>query len=88
MAQSVSDIEGPWKEPDWDSCLIERCRQYWDVSIDRLPDLVVATYLDQGIAVPLVVEEARRRLASGNLDGSELFEGQLAEAFQRRAIAN
>ena len=85
-SKSVADIEGPWNDPDWDSGLVARCKQYWSVPANELPDLAVATYLEQCIATQLMMEEARRRIALGRPDDSEFFDGQLCEAL-RRAIA-
>lgn len=79
----AGDIEGPWVAPSWDSGLIERCRKYWYVPVNELPDVMVATYLNQDIARPLMIEEARKRMAGGKRDGSELYDGQLKESVER-----
>jgi hypothetical protein len=81
--RSVSDIEGPWTDPEASTGLIQRCKRYWNVAANQLPDLMVATYLEQEIATQLMIAEAERRLASGTNDDSELYEGQLAEALKR-----
>lgn len=41
---------------------------------------MVATFLNQRIAVPQVLAEALRRLISEPRDDTEYFDGQLAEA--------
>lgn len=82
----VSDVEGAWVDANWESSLISRCKECWDTPITELPDVMIATYLRQGIAVQLLVEEARRRIESGSRDDSELFEGQLAEALERSQL--
>ena len=79
---SVADIEGPWVDPEVSTGLIERCKRYWNVPVNQLPDQIVATYLRQEIAIKLMIEEAERRLASGTADDSELYDGELAEALK------
>jgi hypothetical protein len=81
--KSVADFEGPWVDSDFHSGLIDHCKRYWTVPVNEIPDVMVATYLNQRIATPLMIEEARRRLASGKIDDTELFDGQLSEALQR-----
>jgi hypothetical protein len=84
---SVADIEGPWSNPSGEeSGLIERCREHWTVPADELPDVMVATFLNQGIAVSLMIAEARRRIAQNRIDESELYEGQLVEALNRATL--
>lgn len=78
MNQSVADIEGPWLETNFQSGLIERCGRYWNVPVTELPNVILATYLRQRIALRLVIAEARRRVEAGINDDSELFEGELA----------
>ena len=81
--KSVADIEGPWVDSNFDSGLIERCKRYWTVPVSELPDMMVATFLNQRIAAAVMIEEARRRIESGKLDDTELFDGQLHEALER-----
>ena len=78
--QSVADVEGPWVDPDFESGLIERCKRYWYVPVVELPNDILATYIRQRIALPLVVAEAHRRLAAGFDDDSEMYDGELANA--------
>jgi len=82
-AQSVADVEGPWVDPQWESGLIERCWRHWDTPVTELPNAMVATFLNQRIAIDLMIEEGQRRLAAHFSDDSELFEGQLAEALNK-----
>jgi hypothetical protein len=81
-SKSVADVEGAWVDPDFDSGLIQRCRQYWNVPVTELPNEMLATYLCQRIALKLIVPEARKRVESGSDDGSELYQGELAEALR------
>jgi hypothetical protein len=82
-SRCVADVEGPWVEPDWDSGLIARCREYWNVQVSELPNGILATYLRQSIGLSLLIPEARKRIAAGIDDGSEMFDGELREALQR-----
>ncbi len=77
---TAADICGPWIDPDWQSGLIERVRDFWSVPIAELPDAGLALFLRQRIAVEPVLVEARRRLALGQPDDSELYDGELANA--------
>jgi hypothetical protein len=82
--QSVADVEGPLPPDEGPMTgLIERCVKHWSVPVNELPDHMVATYLQQGIATSLMIAEARRRIDSGIFDDSEWYEGQLAEALRR-----
>lgn len=81
----VADFAGPWTEPDWESSLIARCRTYWSTPICDLPDIALVTFLNQRIAHEPILQEARRRIAAGASDNSELFDGQRAEAAKRAA---
>jgi len=80
---TAADVHGPWADPGWESGLIARVRDYWYVPITDLPDAGLALFLRQQIAVGLVLAEARRRLAAGQTDDSELFDGELAEAVEQ-----
>ena len=86
--KSVADIEGPWVDSSFKSGLIERCKRFWTVPLNELPDLMVATYLNQRIATSFMIEEARRRLASGRFDDSKLYDGQLEEALKQAVAAD
>ena len=79
---TVADVEGPWVGPDFHSSLIERCRRGWNVPVAELSNELLATYLRQRIALSLVVPEAQNRLAASCVDGSELYEEELANALK------
>lgn len=78
--QSVADVEGPWVDPNFDAGLIERCRRNWSVPVRELTNEILATYIRQKIGLSVVVPEARKRLAAGFDDESELYDGELANA--------
>ena len=82
-ARSVADIEGAWVDPQWESGAIERCRQYWTIPINEVPDIALITYLHQEFAPELIIAEARSRVAAGRFDDTELYDGQLAESLTR-----
>jgi len=86
-SKSVADIEGAWVESDFDSGLIERCKRYWKTPANELPDVMVATYLSQRMAMTLMIDEARRRVAIGHFDDTELYDGQLCETLARAVSA-
>lgn len=81
--KSVADVAGAWVDAACETGLIRRCKEHWNTPVSALPDIMLATYLNQRIATDLVAEEARRRIASGMTDGSELYDGQLAEALSQ-----
>jgi hypothetical protein len=79
---TVADVEGPWVAPNFESGLIERCRRGWNTPVVELTNELLATYLRQKIALSLVVPEARRRIAAGHEDDTELYDQELQEALQ------
>ena len=79
--QTVLNIAGPWSG-DATTSLMERCKSAWDVPIPELSDLMIATFLTQGIAISEVLAEAERRLIFEERDDTEFFDGQLKEAVQ------
>ena len=81
-SRCVADIEGPWVDPNFDSGLIARCREYWTVPVSELPNGILATYLRQRIALPLIIPEADNRIAGQVDDDSEMFVGELHEALE------
>jgi len=85
--RSVADILGPWKESDWDSSLADRCRRAWNKPLRDLSREELATLIRQRIAMEHVLPVAREKLQTAVDDGSEMFEGELAEAIEdaRRA---
>lgn len=76
---TVACIIGPWKG-EAPTTLLQHCRDSWGTPFKELSDLMVATFLNQRIAVPQMLAEARRRLDSEPRDDTEYFEGQLAQA--------
>jgi hypothetical protein len=82
MAESrcVADFEGQWSQPDFESGLIDRCRRYWTTPIKDLPDVMLATYINQKFALVPMQKEAQRRIDKGLRDDSELYEGQLHDS--------
>lgn len=78
--RSLADIAGPWAEPDVNSGLIERCRANWSVPVGEITNYVLATFIRQKIALDLVVPEAKRRIASGYIDDTEILDDELAIA--------
>jgi hypothetical protein len=81
-SNSVSTIVGPW-QGDASTGLMQRCRDSWEMSLSELSDLMVATFLNQQIAVVEMLEEAESRLKRTKRDDTEYFEGQLLEALTR-----
>jgi hypothetical protein len=79
---SVEKIVGRWTGSA-DTGLMQRCKEAWDKPLMELSDLMVATLLNQKIAVPRILIEAEYRLANTDRDDSELFENQLQEAVTR-----
>jgi hypothetical protein len=69
---SVADVIGPWVDPEFESSLIERCRDNWSVPVVEVSNYVLATFIRQRLALQLVLPEAKRRLEANYMDGSEL----------------
>jgi len=84
--KSVKDIVGPWRESDFNSNLIDRCRKSWSIPIDQLSNEMLATFFRQKIAVQAVLTEAKKRLTENVDDGSELYEGELAVAAEAAGL--
>lgn len=81
---TVSSLVGPWSG-DTSTGLTARCKNAWDIPLQELSDLMVATFLNQGIAASQMTIEAQRRLQSQERDGTEYFDGQLLEALTNAA---
>ena len=77
---SVADVRGPWVDPDFESSLIARCRENWSVPVSEVSNYVLATFIRQRIALGLVVPEAKRRIAAGYVDDTELYDEELSVA--------
>jgi len=73
----IADIIGPWIEPDFESSLIARCRDNWLVPLGEMSNYALATFIRQQFAWEITVPEARRRIAIGFLDGTELCDDEL-----------
>lgn len=83
----VAAVEGPWVEPYFDSSLIERCRVNWPTPVTEVSNHALATFIRQRIALQLVVPEAKRRIAAGFVDDSELYDEELSVAVNEVANA-
>lgn len=59
---------------------MQRCRDSWEMPLSERSDLMVATFLNQQVAVVEMLKEAESRLKRTERDDSEYFEGQLLEA--------
>ncbi|MCD5969904.1 hypothetical protein [Pseudomonas quasicaspiana] len=76
---TVANIIGPWKG-EAPTTLLQHCRDAWDTPFKELSDIMVATFLNQRIALPQMLAEAKRRLDSEPREDTEYFDDQLAEA--------
>jgi hypothetical protein len=76
---TAASLLGPWSG-EAPTGLTQRCRDAWDVPLHELSDLMVATFLNQRVAVPEMLEEARRRLKCQECDDTEFYDGQLLDA--------
>lgn len=88
MMKSLEEIEGVWDEPEFQSGLVLRCHAARKKSMDQLSDLELATLLNQEVGVEHILSEAIRRIVSGKSDDTEMFEGQLDEAINRKMKPN
>lgn len=79
---SVADLIGPWVETDWDSSLIERCRNAWNKPVRDLTNQELATLLRQRFAVEHLLPIASKRLQDGFDDDTEFFDGELQSAVE------
>jgi hypothetical protein len=79
-SQTVGDLEGPWVDPETVTGLIRRCRDHWNVPVRQLSNEILATYLRQKLGLRLTIPEAQRRLNEGFVDGTELYDEELAAA--------
>ena len=77
----IADILGPWVEPNWESGLIDRCRQAWSKPLRDLSREELATLLRQRFAVEHLLPVARKKLQEAD-DYTEMFDGELAEAIE------
>jgi hypothetical protein len=79
---SIADILGPWVEPDWDSSLIERCRNAWNKPLRELTNQDLATLLRQRFAVQHILPIANKRVMDGFDDDTEIDDGELERAIE------
>ena len=79
---SVADLLGPWVEPDWDSGLIERCRNAWSKPLRDLTNQELATLLRQRFAVEQLLPIASQRVLNGFDDDTEIYDGELESAIE------
>jgi len=81
----IADVVGPWAEPDFESSLIARCRDNWLVPLGQMSNYALAMFIRQGFAWEITLPEARRRIAIGFIDDTELYDDELfvavSEAF-------
>ncbi|MFZ6720514.1 hypothetical protein [Undibacterium sp. Ji49W] len=78
--RSVADVAGPWVDPEFNSSQIQRCRKNWAAPVSEISNYALSTFIRQSIALSLVIPEAKRRLAAGFTDGTELYDEELANA--------
>lgn len=79
---TLAQLLGPWQDSGFESNLITRCRNAWNKPLEHLTDMELTTCLDQNLAVQAVLAIARRRLAQGIKDGTELYDGN----WQKRSL--
>ena len=79
---SIADILGQWVEPDWNSGLIERCRNAWNKPLRELTNEELATLLRQRFAVEQLLPIASKRLLDGYHDDTEIDDGELERAIE------
>jgi len=76
---TAASLLGPWSG-EASTGLTQRCKDAWDVPLHALSDQMIATFLNQRVAVPEMLKEARRRLECQEPDDTEYYDGQLLEA--------
>lgn len=79
---SIADLLGPWVEPEWDSSLIERCKNAWNKPFEDLTNQELATLLLQRIAIEHLLPIAAKRVQDGFDDDTEIYDGELENAVQ------
>ncbi len=80
---TVADIEGDWKDQNWESGLVKRCQKAWNKSLDDLTNQEIATFLRQEIAVDHILPLAIQRVNDGYDDDTEMFEGELKKVMEK-----
>ena len=79
---TLSDLVGPWVDPDWNSGLIERCKSAWSKPLRDLSREELSTLLRQRIAVQHLLPIAKKRLEDGIDDDTEMYSGELQAAIE------
>ena len=79
---SIADLLGPWVDPDWDSGLIERCRNAWSKPLRDLTNQELATLLRQRFAVEQLLPIASQRVLDGFDDDTEIYDRELQSAIE------
>ncbi|MFO1489122.1 MAG: contact-dependent growth inhibition system immunity protein [Verrucomicrobiota bacterium] len=79
---SIADLLGPWVDPDWESGLVDRCRQAWGKPLRDLSNEELATLLRQKIAVEHILPIAKKRVEEKVDDNSEMYDGELKDAVE------
>jgi len=83
-AQSAADVDGPWIDMSGpETGLALRYKKLWTTPIVELSNAMLATFLRQRIALRLVIPAAQKRLDSGFVDGTELYDEELAESLHK-----
>ena len=80
--RSLAEIEGPWKEPNFESGLIERLHAAWSKPVESLTNHELATCLRQRIAVDHLLLLAKRRIEDGFDDDTEIYDAELARTIK------
>ena len=78
--KSVAEILGAWVEQSFDSSLIQCCKDNWTIPVDELTNAALATFVRQEFALEIVLDEAKKRIASGYLDDTEKYDEELEVA--------
>jgi hypothetical protein len=79
---SLSDLIGPWIDSDWNTGLIERCKNAWGKPLRDLSRAELATLLRQRIALEHLLPIAKKRLEDGVDDDTEMYDGELESAIE------
>ena len=85
---SVAEILGPWIDPDWDSGLVDWCRNAWSKPLRELTNQELATMLRQRIAVAHILPIATERVEDRINDDTEIYEGELKDAIESVRVAS
>jgi len=80
--RTLSEIVGPWEEPEFKSSLIARCREAWSKPLESLSREELATLLRQKIAVVHLLPIAKKKIEDGTDDDTEMYEGELVAAIE------